>query len=432
MTTEFQWVIDNAESVAMDRLKTVAQSTARDGTVRTVARTGQPWRMTVRLPDGPRWTDYRQHISKIEAQDRVTVGTVGFTDTGHDWLIQYQGDCDNYNAIQATWGVGNTITLTSGQATSGYTFRAGDIIQLGDQGSVYTVAEDVFASDNTVTLHRPLIDDPGTAILKVAEHCRWRMICTQFPSWTIFARDQVSWSGAFVFTEDVARQSDDYQSSRPAKQVDVLGNAQLVYGISKFQGHSIQLQSATGDGLSIAGGKDFIFDNDFTIEAWVRFEGPIVGRQMIFTNRPSAQYGPGDWFIQCQNLGTSGRFQFGVNGGSSFYSDEEIYADTWYHIALVRQTGQTALYVDGHQRHNTANIVDTLGTADSNTIFVGQLGTSDNMTGNIDEIRVSKRARYSSLFAVPTEPFVNDSDTVLLIHGKEDEDGGKTIKDDNK
>ena len=27
MTTEFQWVIDNAESVAMDRLKTVAQST---------------------------------------------------------------------------------------------------------------------------------------------------------------------------------------------------------------------------------------------------------------------------------------------------------------------------------------------------------------------------------------------------------------------
>jgi hypothetical protein len=25
--------------------------------------------------------------------------------------------------------------------------------------------------------------------------------CTQFPQWTIFARDQVSWDGAFVFVE---------------------------------------------------------------------------------------------------------------------------------------------------------------------------------------------------------------------------------------
>ena len=431
MTTEFQWVIDNAESVSMDRLKTVAQSTARDGTVRTVARTGQPWRMTVRLPDGPRWTDYRQHISKIEAQDKVTVGTVGFTDTGHDWLIQYQGDCDNYSSIQATWGVGNTITLTSGQATSGYTFRAGDIIQLGDQGSVYTVADDVLASENTVTLHRPLIDDPGTATLRVAEHCRWRMICTQFPNWTIFARDQVSWQGAFVFTEDVARQSDDYQSIRPKKQVDVLGNAELVYGTSQFQDHSIQLQSA-GDGLSVAGGKDFIFDEDFTIEAWIRLADPELGTQTLFTNRQSTAYGPGDWFIQNIDAADNGYLQFGVNGIAPKTSDEKIYADQWYHIALVRQTGQMTLYVDGVNNNASTAAAMPLGTADSNTIRVGLLGTANQMIGNVDEIRVSNQARYTSDFAVPTGPFVNDSNTVLLIHGKEDKDGGKTIEDDNK
>jgi hypothetical protein len=203
MTTEFQWVIDNAESVAMDRLKTVAQSTARDGTVKTVARTGQPWRFNVRLPDGPRWTDYRQHISKIEAQDRVTVGTIGFTNTGHDWLIQYQGDAADYTAITASWTTGNTITLTSGQATSGYTFRAGDFIQLGSSGSVYTVANDVAFDNDTVTLHRPIIDSAGALTLNVAEDCVWSVICTQFPSWTIFARDQVSWSGDFIFVEDL-------------------------------------------------------------------------------------------------------------------------------------------------------------------------------------------------------------------------------------
>ena len=434
MTTEFQWVIDNAESVAMDRLKTVAQSTARDGTVKTVARTGQPWRFNVRLPDGPRWTDYRQHISKIEAQDRVTVGTVGFTDTGHDWLIQYQGDCDDYNSIRATWGVGNTITLISGQATSGYTFRAGDIIQLGDQGSVYTVADDVLASENTVTLHRPIIDDPGTVTLNVAEQCRWRMICTQFPSWTLFARDQVSWSGAFVFTEDVARQGDDYQSSRPKKQVDVLGGAELVYGIAQFQNYSIQLQ--TGDGLSIAGGKDFIFDGDFTVESWVNFGSITPGSpQTIFTNRQSSSYVPGDWYIQCNYVNTGeGKLQTGIKGINPVTPSEKIYANTWYHIALVRQSGQVTLYIDGVDNNATSptNHRDPIGTGDSNTIIVGLLGSANQMTGYIDEIRVSKRARYSSDFVAPTEPFVNDSDTVLLIHGKVDSVGNKTIEDDNK
>lgn len=29
----------------------------------------------------------------------------------------------------------------------------------------------------------------------------WSVICVEFPQWTIFARDQVSWSGPFVFYE---------------------------------------------------------------------------------------------------------------------------------------------------------------------------------------------------------------------------------------
>lgn len=203
MTTAFQWVIDNAESISMDRLKTVAQSTARDGTVRTVARTGQPWRFTVRIPDGPRWTDYRQYISEIEALDRVTVGTIGITNSGHNWLVKYQGDAADYTAITASWTTGNTITLTGGQATSGFNFKAGDFIQLGSSGSVYTVAADVAFGSNTVTLHRPIIDSAGSATLNVAENCVWSVICTQFPNWTLFARDQVSWEGEFIFVEDL-------------------------------------------------------------------------------------------------------------------------------------------------------------------------------------------------------------------------------------
>jgi hypothetical protein len=31
----------------------------------------------------------------------------------------------------------------------------------------------------------------------------WTVICVEFPEWTIFSRNQVSWSGAFVFFEVV-------------------------------------------------------------------------------------------------------------------------------------------------------------------------------------------------------------------------------------
>jgi len=203
MTTAFQWVIDNAESISIDRLKTVSSTTARDGTTRSIARTGQPWRFSVRLPDGPRWQDYRQDISKIEALDRHTIGTIQINNPGHNWLIKYQGDAADKTAITASWSTGNTITLTGGQASSGYNFLAGDVIQLGSSGSCYTVTSDIAFGTNTVTLHRPIIDAAGADTLNVAENCVWSVICTQFPQWNIFARNQVGWAGEFAFVEDL-------------------------------------------------------------------------------------------------------------------------------------------------------------------------------------------------------------------------------------
>jgi hypothetical protein len=31
----------------------------------------------------------------------------------------------------------------------------------------------------------------------------WDVICTTMPQWTIFQRNQVSWSGSFVFNENL-------------------------------------------------------------------------------------------------------------------------------------------------------------------------------------------------------------------------------------
>lgn len=198
----FQTVIDNATDISIERKAVVASTLARDGTYRSVSRGGQVWQFTVRLPDGPAWTDYRQTISKIEKLDRFTTQTIQFNDTGHSWLFGYQGDSANYTGFTASWTQGATsITLTASPTTSsGHKFLAGDIIQLGS-GKVYTVADDVLFNSNTVPLHRPVLDATGSGALKVAENCQFSVRCTEFPSWNLFARDQVGWSGAFVFIE---------------------------------------------------------------------------------------------------------------------------------------------------------------------------------------------------------------------------------------
>ena len=198
----FQTVIDNASEISVERKAVVASTLARDGTYRAVNRGAQVWTFTVRLPDGPRWTDYRQTISKIEQLDRFTAQTVQFNNTGHDWLFGYQGNSANITGFSASWTRGSTtITLTASPSTpSGFKFRAGDIIQLGS-GKVYTVAADVSSASNTVTLHRPVLDATGSGVLQVAENCQFSVKCIEFPSWRLFERNQVGWSGAFVFIE---------------------------------------------------------------------------------------------------------------------------------------------------------------------------------------------------------------------------------------
>ena len=202
-TTAFQYIFDNAESISIDRRAVTAQTISRDQTVRTVSRGGQIWRFSVRLPDGIRWSDLRSSIESIDYADRYTPGTVQLNNSGYnDWLTKYQGNCANTNAVGASWTQGATsITLTSGQAASGYNFRKGDLIQLTSSGRVYSVVSDVAYNSNTVTVNRPILDESSSGTLKIGPAVTWTVVCTSLPNWTIFARDQVSWSGEFVFYE---------------------------------------------------------------------------------------------------------------------------------------------------------------------------------------------------------------------------------------
>jgi len=206
----YQWVFDNAETISMNRRKVVGQTISRSNVVRSVNRGGQGWRFDVKMPDGMSWQTARPYIEAIDQADKVYAAEVKMNNPGYtSWLNAYRGSSSNLTGWTASV-LGNSyqyITLTSvAGMTSGYTLRQGDFIQIIDAtnqyNQVYTVVEDVTYPNTTVTLNRPYEGATSAGLaLVIGPECEFQIICTELPAWTIFARDQVSWSGVFSFYE---------------------------------------------------------------------------------------------------------------------------------------------------------------------------------------------------------------------------------------
>ena len=213
----FQWIIDKAETISINRKKIVGQTTARDGTTRAVSRGGQVTTFTVKLPDGISWTELRPYITAAENLDRVGTATINMSSSGLRWINQYLGAPATVPTdirFRTVSGQPNQIELydryfppyisiTTGQKILG----AGDFVQLGTNGYVYNVVSDVTYTAGgaypIVTLHRPLVSTSFSGSLRIAENCSWNVICTSFPDWTLMARDQVAWGGTFTFAENL-------------------------------------------------------------------------------------------------------------------------------------------------------------------------------------------------------------------------------------
>ena len=204
MTTAYQEVLDRATTISINKRKSVAQTVARNGTVRSTSLGSGGWQFEVQLPSGPKWSEYRPLVEKMEALDKVTTATIQINASGQSYIVGYQGDFAAPNTVQVTYSSGNTLTISSNPEvlTSGeYKFKAGDVIKLGTTGHVYSVTDDVAHDSNTITVHRPVLEAAGTYTLNTGTSVSWDVVCVNFPSWTIFGYDQISWSGPFIFAE---------------------------------------------------------------------------------------------------------------------------------------------------------------------------------------------------------------------------------------
>lgn len=106
-------------------------------------------------------------------------------------------------------------------------------------------------------------------------------------------------------------------------------------------------------------------------------------------------------------------FQPYAGTGTSFYPVE----GNWYHIAWTKDSsGRYRNYVDGTLMNTTSTIPS--GVNPTNAFSLGNNnGDTDAFICYVDEMRISKVARYTGAsLTPPSAEFSADSDTVFLAH----------------
>lgn len=202
----FQWIIDNASNIQINKRGVVAQTTARDQTVRSTSRGNAIWRFTVTPSPGMRWGDagVRAYMEAIDTADRFTPETINFNRPEFNYLFGYLGTQSSQAGWTGTATQGSkTVTVAGGTLTSGYRFRAGDLVQFSGHDRVYSITADVAYNATTMTLNRPVLESSGTYNLVVGRNVNWKIICTQLPEYKITPLGIIEWSGPFVFVESL-------------------------------------------------------------------------------------------------------------------------------------------------------------------------------------------------------------------------------------
>jgi hypothetical protein len=213
-------------------------------------------------------------------------------------------------------------------------------------------------------------------------------------------------------------------AGRTANTITTNGNAKIARGQSKSGGASA-IFDGTGDYLTVPYNQILNKWNatSYTLEYWIRFsdlnklsysdEGVVIPNAVGNGNAVLTQtywsFGP---------ISTGVVRMFYYNGGSFITvstTGVTLSIDTWYHLAMVHNSGTIKIYVDGTERASasvsgTPNFTDIGNTP----LNIGHTGTN-GFTGYMDEIRVSSSVRYTTTFT-PSATFTNDENTLLLLH----------------
>ena len=162
----------------------------------------------------------------------------------------------------------------------------------------------------------------------------------------------------------------------------------------------------TGDYLATPNSNDLqLGTGDFTIEYWIY---PTAFGRMILSRRFS-----GATSDMTMNTNTDGTVRFYADSGYRIVTSA-INLYNWYHIALVRHSGTTKVYVDGTAAAQTYSDSNNY-SGDKFHIGAIEAANAAQFKGYISNFRVVVgTAVYTSNFTPPTNALLNITNTKLL------------------
>ena len=169
---------------------------------------------------------------------------------------------------------------------------------------------------------------------------------------------------------------------------------------SKFSGGSIYFDG-TGDYLSVPDSSDWAFGtDDFTIDFWFNPTGFASYTGLIVQN-PTTFGSTDSWyglFIEVDNSSTKLRLFIRNGPPSDMFteiSQTGIVAGTWYHVAVVRETGanKITMYLNGTSVGSSTWSGSTSYPDFATPLLIGvRNDQSDYFSGYMDEVRITKGA----------------------------------------
>ena len=171
--------------------------------------------------------------------------------------------------------------------------------------------------------------------------------------------------------------------------------------------------NATSQYLTVPSNAAFQFGTgNFTIEFWVKFNA--VNAQQALVDLRS---GVGNSVTPCIYLISDNTIGYYVSGANRIVSTRTVQANIWYHIALVKSSSVTTLFINGNKTGSTYTDANNYII---NSPWIGRFNDSVTgltylLNGQMSNLRIVKgTAVYTDNFVPSTNPLTNITNTSLL------------------
>jgi hypothetical protein len=185
--------------------------------------------------------------------------------------------------------------------------------------------------------------------------------------------------------------------------LETVGNAQISTSVKKF-GNASMYFDGTGDALYATSQSTTFGTGDFTIEFWVYFIAVNNGTPKYFYDMRNSGATSASFFAQ--ESGNAWTYWNGAGTAiSSGFTGSTFSATTWFHVAICRSSGVTKFFLNGTQ---TSSVADTSNYATTTLTVGSRYSFTEGLNGYIDDLRLTKYARYVTSFTPPTLAFPNN------------------------